>query len=144
MKSSTYVLKPLAGKRVALALMMVVCLFGGWASIGKALRPPPLSAMSTLQMTGSIFVVTTTGDNSDANTTDGLCNDGSGACTLRAALQQANVLAGADIITFNIPGTGPHIIQPATKLPTVTDPVIIDGTTQPGFTPSTPDRKSVV
>ena len=32
-----------------------------------------------------------------------------------------------------IPGTGAHIIQPGYPLPWITDSVIIDGTTQPGY-----------
>src|SRR5208283_5662227 len=39
---------------------------------------------------------------------------------------------GTDTITFQIPGSGPYIIQPLTVLPTITDPVTIDGTTEPG------------
>ena len=34
-------------------------------------------------------------------------------------------------IHFDIPGGGIHTIQPASPLPTITDPVNIDGTTQP-------------
>ncbi|MGD0205284.1 MAG: LamG-like jellyroll fold domain-containing protein [Dehalococcoidia bacterium] len=43
----------------------------------------------------------------------------------------------ADTIEFNIPGTGPHTIQPASALPDITDPVTIDGYTQPGASPNT-------
>ena len=57
--------------------------------------------------------------------------------TLRRAIECANDDVGTDAITFNIPGAGPHTIQPASALPTITDPVIIDGTSQPGFA-STP------
>src|SRR5262245_26552360 len=42
-----------------------------------------------------------------------------------------------DTIAFNIPGTGVHTIQPATVLPAITDPVILDGYTQPGASPNT-------
>ena len=38
------------------------------------------------------------------------------------------------MITFDIPGSGVQTISPTSALPTITDPVIIDGTTQPGFT----------
>jgi titin len=40
------------------------------------------------------------------------------------------------MIDFNIPGAGVHTITPASALPTITDRVTIDGTTQPGFTGS--------
>ncbi len=59
-------------------------------------------------------------------------NDG-GADSLRQAILDANASAGIrDTIAFNIPGAGVHTIRPLTALPTITDPVTIDGTTQPG------------
>ncbi len=33
--------------------------------------------------------------------------------------------------------SGPHTIQPISTLPTITDPVVIDGYTQPGASPNT-------
>jgi hypothetical protein len=62
-----------------------------------------------------------------ANTND------SGAGSLRQAIVDANNNPGADKIVFNISGPGPYTITPLTALPTITDPVTIDGTTQPGF-----------
>jgi len=53
--------------------------------------------------------------------------------SLRQALIDANTTAGADNITFNIPGTGVQRIQPLTPLPYIDDPVTIDGSTQPGY-----------
>ncbi|MBC7930586.1 MAG: hypothetical protein H7Z38_08450 [Rubrivivax sp.] len=53
----------------------------------------------------SIFTVTSTGDGADSDTADGVCNDGTGQCTLRAAIQQANQLAGDDVINITITGT---------------------------------------
>ncbi len=58
--------------------------------------------------------------------------DDSGPGSLRQAILDANANPGTDTITFNIPGAGPHTIAPLTALPEITDPVIIDGTTQPG------------
>ena len=40
-------------------------------------------------------------------------------------------------IAFNIAGTGVHTIAPTSALPDITDPVIIDGYTQPGSSPNT-------
>src|SRR5207244_739072 len=57
----------------------------------------------------------------------------SGAGSLRQAISDANNLPGINLIAFNIPGTGPFPIQPASALPAITDPVIFDATTQPGF-----------
>ncbi len=56
----------------------------------------------------------------------------SGAGSLRQAIIDANALAGADIITFNI-GTGTQTINLSSVLPTITDQVTIDGTTQSGY-----------
>ncbi|HEX8183990.1 MAG TPA: NosD domain-containing protein, partial [Blastocatellia bacterium] len=57
----------------------------------------------------------------------------SGPGSLRQAIIDANANPGADSITFNIPGAGPHTIAPTSALPTITESVTIDGTTQPGF-----------
>ena len=83
------------------------------------------------------FTVTSTVDEPDANPGDGVCDDGGGRCTLRAAIMEANARSGADTIAFNIPGPGPHTIRPNSALPTITDPVIIDGYTQPGASANT-------
>ncbi len=77
------------------------------------------------------FTVDSTGDGADDDTTDGACDDGTGSCTLRAAIQQTNAGSGA-IIEFDIPGAGTRTIGPASALPTVTEPVFIDGYSQPG------------
>ena len=53
--------------------------------------------------------------------------------TLRRAIECANDDAATDTVTFNIPGAGPHTIQPASPLPTVVNPIIIDGTSEPDF-----------
>jgi len=47
------------------------------------------------------FNVNTTADTVDANTADGVCADGSGNCSLRAAVMQSNASSGAD--TINLP-----------------------------------------
>ena len=41
--------------------------------------------------------VTSNGDGSDSDLTDGVCNDGTGKCTLRAAIAQANSAAAINI-----------------------------------------------
>jgi len=76
-----------------------------------------------LQVKAATFTVTNTND--------------SGAGSLRQAILDANANVGTDTIDFNIPGAGPHTIQPVSVLPTITDPVIIDGYTQPGANPNT-------
>jgi parallel beta-helix repeat protein len=58
----------------------------------------------------------------------------SGTGSLRQAIKDANAHLGADIISFNIGGGGGlRTISPTSGLPSVTDPVTIDATTQPGF-----------
>ncbi len=79
------------------------------------------------------FVVTSTADTGDVSLGNGLCDVGGGVCTLRAALQEANASPGFQTIQFNIPGSGVKTISPTSALPTITDRVIIDATTQPGF-----------
>ncbi|MBK8466079.1 MAG: CSLREA domain-containing protein [Chloracidobacterium sp.] len=46
------------------------------------------------------FVVNTTSDTQDATPGNGTCADSNGACSLRAAITEANALAGPDIITL--------------------------------------------
>ncbi len=69
--------------------------------------------------------------NSTADTDDGVCN--AADCTLREAINASNGHAGLDTIRFVI-GSGQKTIAPLSALPTIFDPVTIDGTTQPGFT----------
>ena len=64
------------------------------------------------------FVVTNTND--------------SGPGSLRQAILDANDKFGADVINFNIASSA-RTIKPASLLPTITDAVTIDGTSQPGF-----------
>ncbi len=57
----------------------------------------------------------------------------SGAGTLRQAILDANASPGKDLISFNIPGSPPFTITPLTGLPNISDPVTINGSTQPGY-----------
>jgi CSLREA domain-containing protein len=95
---------------------------------------------------GGHFTVTSTSDAGDTSPGNGTCQStaSGGACTLRAALQEANAKAGRDIIGFNIPGDGPHRIEPATQLPFITDTagVTIDGYTEPDSAANTSDTAS--
>jgi hypothetical protein len=60
-----------------------------------------------------------------------------GPGSLRQAITDANNHLGLDTIAFNIPGTGAQTITPLAVLPTIIDPVIVDGYTQPGASPNT-------
>ncbi|HBL13460.1 MAG TPA: hypothetical protein DD379_19095 [Cyanobacteria bacterium UBA11162] len=80
------------------------------------------------------------------NTTADEINAGDRNCSLREAINNANAnrdttkgdcragspLPTIDTITFNIPST-PRTITPNSALPTITEAVVIDGTSQPDF-----------
>jgi len=89
------------------------------------------------------FVVDTTADSGDISIGDGACQASvatAGKCTLRAAIQEANVRAGADTVYFNIPGGGVQTISLTAALPALSDATggtTIDGYTQPGATVNT-------
>jgi hypothetical protein len=68
------------------------------------------------------FEVTTTAD--------------SGSGSLRQAILDANVTTAVDDVTFNIAGSGPFTIAPLTPLPVITQPLRIDGYSQPGSVPN--------
>lgn len=75
------------------------------------------------------FVVDSTGDAADVSI-DGMCATAQGACTLRAAIQEANATAGSDSISFSAGFDGDasgSTIQPGSTLPAVTAPLMVDG-----------------
>ena len=77
------------------------------------------------------FTVNQSGDAADATPGNGVCATAGAVCTLRAALQEANALAGVDTINFAI-GSGPQTIAVSgTALP-ISSSLTIDATTQPG------------
>lgn len=57
----------------------------------------------------------------------------SGAGSLRQAILDANTNTGTDTVVFDIPGSGARTISVLSALPDITDPIIIDATTQSGF-----------
>ena len=62
-------------------------------------------------------------------------NADSGTGSLRAAILSANDQPGLSTIDFSI-GSGLQAIELASPLPVITEPVVLDGSTQPGFTGS--------
>jgi titin len=89
----------------------------GCDTIAAAAAPSVLESLEGRTLF-STYVVTNTFD--------------AGAGSLRQAMLDANKHAGVDEIHFAI-GTGARTIAPLTALPTVSDPVVLDATTQPGF-----------
>ncbi|HXJ64287.1 MAG TPA: hypothetical protein VNN79_11080, partial [Actinomycetota bacterium] len=86
-------------------------------------------------------VVTGTGDASDRNLDDAVCDVSASAglqCTLRAAIEEANDTPGADAIVFDIGGAAAvKTITPATPLPAITETLTIDGYSQEGASANT-------
>ncbi len=73
---------------VAVLLTGVLALPGAFP-VNAALAAPALT-----------FTVNSTADTHDASPGNGICADGGGHCTLRAAVEEANALAGDDTITL--------------------------------------------
>ncbi|HZB46314.1 MAG TPA: FG-GAP-like repeat-containing protein, partial [Pyrinomonadaceae bacterium] len=119
--------RPLRAALLALPLLAVLC---GLAlsllprGVARPAAAAPRSAGAAAPLSPFVnFTVTNTDD--------------AGAGSLRQAITDANAAAGADVIDFNTPGAGPHTIQPLSPLPAITDPVTIDGYTQPGASANT-------
>jgi hypothetical protein len=97
--------------------------------------------VAAVSSTQASITVDTASDTSDGDTTSLstlLANKGAdGLVSLREAITAANNTAngagGADKILFSIAGSGPHSIALASALPTITDAVIIDGSSEPDF-----------
>ncbi len=93
------------------------------------------ASSGTSAAVGVTFTVNSTGDlrtRCPERSWNGVCATSTGVCTLRAAIQESNASLGStDTIGFNIPQL--HRSSLASELPLITDSVVIDGTTQPGF-----------
>src|SRR5262245_48827191 len=104
--------------------------------------------VEVLEQRSLLATITVTG------TGDTVADDG--VVTLREAITAANTNAdpsgdttpgdpGVDTIAFNIPGAGVRTIHLTSALPTIAEPVVIDGYTQPGSAPNTlPDGDNAV
>ncbi len=82
---------------------------GRWRKQGQALAVGVLAALVTIApvpwpvspVMAATFTVNTTADTVDVAPGDGTCADSSGNCSLRAAIMEANALAGADTIVLS-------------------------------------------
>ncbi len=94
-----------------------------------------------------LVTVNSTGNNDDNSAGNGVCSTGgtnsagATACTLRAAVSEANASAAIDTIWFSMPSTetghsaGVWTIAPPTgTAPAISTTMTIDATTQPGWT----------
>ena len=80
----------------------------------------PIKSQVALEIATGLFVVTTTADG--------------GPGSLRQAILDSNATPGAtNTIDFDIPGDGVQTIGAASTLPAISNPVVIDGTSQPGY-----------
>jgi CSLREA domain-containing protein len=119
-------------------LMVVLAVILALLMVG--LLAPQARAVST-------FTVNRTADTPDANLSNAACDVNPTAsgkqCTLRAAIQEANDNNNpteTDLINFKIPDSvdpGVKTISPGSSLPTIIEPVIIDGYSQPGSSVNT-------
>lgn len=96
-------------------------------------RRPIVPAWASLELLEDRIALSTFTVN---NVSDAVDNDPS-TTSLREALLAANEHPGIDAIQFDISGAGPHRVQPMSRLPDITDAVVIDGYTQPGASPNT-------
>jgi hypothetical protein len=93
-----------------------------WAGPRRRLSRPGVERLEARAVPAT-FTVTTAAD--------------SGPGSLRQAITNADATSGTDTINFNIPGASLHTIAPSSPLPAITDPVTIDGYSQPGSHPNT-------
>lgn len=84
------------------------------------------TSLSTLALFFIVFATTNAATFTVTNPND------SGTGSLRQAILDANATPGSDAINFSI-GSGLQTIMPLASLPEITDSVVIDATTQPGF-----------
>lgn len=105
------------------------------------LNPADVSMSNADDDTVNVLVVDTASDASDGNTSSIAAlyasKGADGSISLREAISAANSTAngsgGADRIVFSITGTGTHTITPLSALPTITDAVVIDASTDDSF-----------
>src|SRR5437879_5005676 len=106
------------------AALASAAVFGLWSAIGGQTQ----GAITF----GILYLVDSTGDG-DLVGPSTSCDDGTGHCTLRAAIEASNLHAGADFIGFNIPTTDPGYsngrwtINLPRPLPDVSDAVSVSG-----------------
>ncbi len=95
--------------------------FHGLVTLSFGAQSPGATPIQAhVELTDRIFPVTTTAD--------------SGPGSLRQAILDSNVATGrSNLITFAIPGGGAQSIVLASPLPAISNPLLIDGWSEPGF-----------
>src|SRR5437867_3865117 len=100
---------------------------------GRCTLPAKYNPMNSplLQLLVSAFVLWSVGARAATYPVTSTANSGAGS--LRQAILDANGNAGPDIINFRIGGAAPYVITLTTPLPSITEAVVIDGTSQTNF-----------
>jgi parallel beta-helix repeat protein len=99
--------------RPRIHLLLILMLMTGWFML-----PESLHEQAEPTAHAAAFTVTNTND--------------SGPGSLRQAILDANASPGPDTITFNFPQPGLNTISPASPLPVIIDPLVINGLTPDG------------
>jgi hypothetical protein len=122
--------------RAALAATFAVLLTATPAAGASSLFSGNRFTADFSTLVASTYVVNSTAATGDASAGNGICETaaGNGICTLPAAIQESNASVGQlDTITFNLTGAAPHQITLSGGAPTVTDPAVIDATSNPDY-----------
>src|SRR6266550_7655945 len=104
--------KPLTAGQwlMALSIATLALPFGGLAARRYIDFSEKLSAdIASTSQAGILYTVDSTGDGGLVGSSN-FCNDGTGKCTLRAAIQAANLHAGEDGIDISIPASDPNCV----------------------------------
>jgi CSLREA domain-containing protein len=112
---------------LALAALVAVLVLA--ATVAGAI-PIPALAQEDPESAAATFVVNTLNDLPDVSPGNGICEtDVSGQCSLRAAIMEANALAGPDTVEF---GSLTGVIGlDGAALPMISDDLVIDGPANP-------------
>ncbi|HLG14767.1 MAG TPA: hypothetical protein VJH03_09740 [Blastocatellia bacterium] len=100
----------------------------GWGNLAAESTVPADPTNSAGDKQEALFVPMATFNVTNTNDT--------GPGSLRHAILDANSNSGPDLITFNVGGGGVKTVSLLSPLPEITDPVTIDGTTQPSASPT--------
>ena len=116
-----------------------------------------LATLLPIAAGAATFTVNSNDDDSDQTPGDGSCFTGTfiilpgpafaSECTLRAAMEEANALAGHDTVNFS--GSLPKIagvveFTPTTALPWILDPIMIDGYSHPDYDQANANETPVI
>jgi CSLREA domain-containing protein len=126
---------PVSGRRIVKSRFLFHSLIG--AALVYAAAFALVFAGASPRAAAAIFVVNSLGDGGDPSHGDGFCETaiGNDECTLRAAIEETNALAGTDSIHVNVTGA----INLLSELPNISQGLTITG---PGADQLTVQRSS--